>query len=77
AISKHGNVFDYSLVDYKNCDTPVIIKCSIHGDFLQTPYSHLTKKHGCRKCAFIEGGNKTTKSTEHFIQKATTVHGDT
>ena len=23
----HGNKYDYSLVDYKNCDTKIKIKC--------------------------------------------------
>lgn len=47
---KHGNKYDYSLVDYKNNNTEVIIICPNHGKFKQIPRSHLTS--GCSKCAF-------------------------
>lgn len=50
AIAKHGNKFDYSKVEYKDCDTNVLIGCPIHGEFTQTPYMHLTATHGCPKC---------------------------
>lgn len=49
AIEKHGNWFDYSNVDYKNNDTKVCIVCPEHGEFWQTPHSHLQGK-GCPKC---------------------------
>ena len=46
----HGEgTYDYSKVDYKNYKTEVIIICPKHGDFPQTPASHL-KGCGCRKC---------------------------
>ena len=38
----HGNKYDYSKVEYVNNRTPVIIGCSIHGDFQQTPHAHLS-----------------------------------
>ena len=45
----HNNFYDYSKVDYKKIKTPVTITCPVHGDFDQTPDSHL--RHGCAKCA--------------------------
>ena len=46
----HGEgTYDYSKVDYKNYKTEVIITCPKHGDFPQTPASHL-RGCGCRKC---------------------------
>jgi len=33
----HNNKYDYSLVDYKNNNTKVQIKCPEHGIFEQTP----------------------------------------
>jgi hypothetical protein len=48
----HSDKYDYSKVDYKGVFTKVIITCKIHGDFLQTPGSHLQGK-GCPKCAGI------------------------
>ena len=40
----HGNKYNYSKVEYINCDTLVTIICPKHGEFKQTPYNHL---HGC------------------------------
>ena len=65
----HGDKYDYSKVEYNNCDTKVCIICPEHGEFWQTPSSHLSRK-GCPKCS---GRNKTT---EDFIKKAREVHGD-
>ena len=46
----HDNKYDYSKVKYVNFETPVCIICPIHGEFWQTPHSHL-KEHGCPMCA--------------------------
>jgi Zn finger protein HypA/HybF involved in hydrogenase expression len=46
----HNNLYDYSLVDYKNNKTKVIIKCvKCNIKFEQTPDTHL-REHGCPKC---------------------------
>lgn len=45
----HGNYYDYSKCVYKNTDTKICIICPEHGEFLQTPHSHLSGK-GCPKC---------------------------
>ena len=45
----HDNIYDYSLVTYKNCDTKVDIICKKHGVFKQTPYVHLIGA-GCPCC---------------------------
>lgn len=68
----HGNKYDYSKVEYVDARTPVIIGCPIHGDFKQTPESHVHGK-GCHRC-MGKGAFKHTK--EDFIQKAREVHGD-
>ena len=47
----HGDKYDYSKVDYVSYDSDVIITCPIHGDFPQTPDSHL-QGSGCQKCSF-------------------------
>ena len=45
----HGDIYDYTLVDYKNCRTKIKIICKEHGIFEQTPDSHLSKR-GCKIC---------------------------
>jgi glutaredoxin len=70
AIEKHGEWYDYSRVEYVNSQTKVLIICPDHGEFWQTPSSHLMG-HGCPHC----GGNaKLTK--EEFVEKSILVHGD-
>lgn len=41
AKQKHGDLYDYSKVDYKNSSTKVCIICQKHGEFWQTPNDHL------------------------------------
>lgn len=45
----HGDRYDYSKVNYINCDTPIIIICKEHGEFYQLPRSHFQGR-GCPKC---------------------------
>lgn len=44
----HGPQWDYSLVEYVNGRTPVVIVCPVHGRFEQTPDNHLVM--GCVGC---------------------------
>ncbi len=50
AVEIHGDTYDYSLVEYKNCHTKVKIVCRIHGAFEQTPNSHNSQNQGCPMC---------------------------
>lgn len=45
----HHDLYDYSKALYINAKTPIIIICSKHGEFLQTPDNHLHGK-GCPHC---------------------------
>lgn len=45
----HGELYDYSKVEYKNTRTPVEIFCKVHGYFTQLPLHHLQGR-GCYKC---------------------------
>ncbi len=46
----HGDLYDYSLVDYINAHTKVTIVCKKHGKFEQTPNNHLWDNNGCPPC---------------------------
>lgn len=46
---KHGDRYDYSLVEYDGNNKKVRIICKEHGEFLQTPKAH-KKSSGCPSC---------------------------
>ena len=49
ARSVHGDLYDYSRVNYVNKNVPVEIICHKHGIFLQKPHDHISGC-GCQKC---------------------------
>ena len=65
----HSDKYSYENVDYKYYSEKVEITCRIHGNFMQSPDSHLAG-HGCSRCA----GNYSDR--EIFIEKSRQVHGD-
>ena len=54
----HGNKYDYSKVEYINNRTKICIICHKHGEFWQTPHSHLCGC-GCPNCQQSKLENKT------------------
>lgn len=46
----HNNRYDYSKVEYKTTESKVCIICPKHGEFWQTPHSHLAGE-GCPSCS--------------------------
>jgi very-short-patch-repair endonuclease len=75
AKEKHGDRYDYSLVEYKQNLTPVKIICTIHGEFEQTPKEH-KKGSGCPTCGLeLRAASKVLRSANLFIEKARSVHG--
>ena len=66
----HLDRYDYSKVKYYGMFTKVCIICPEHGEFWQTPTSHL-KSHGCQKCS-----GRFVYNTEDFIDKAKKIHND-
>lgn len=73
----HGNIYDYSKVQYETSGKKVVIICKLHGEFLQRPSSHCSTGNGCPKCANDYVTSFTRDSTESFIRKAQSRHGDT
>lgn len=65
----HGSKYDYSKTIITESEVSVIIGCPIHGEFIQKPYKHIHRKHGCPLC------DKThTKTIEHVIRIGNQVH---
>lgn len=65
----HGDKYDYSKMEYINCDTKIEIICPVHGSFWQSPWGH-RHKNGCTVCS----GRQT--DTQIFIEKAKLIHKD-
>lgn len=74
AKNVHGEIYDYSLVDYVKALDKVVIICPIHGEFRQTPNSHLYGS-GCPECHSDIRSKHLASTLEHFVRKATEVHG--
>lgn len=76
AKSVHGELYDYSNVEYTKSTTPVKIGCGLCGEtFEQKPVSHLWGS-GCNKCAKRRSELSRRLGKFKFILKATDVHGD-
>ncbi len=66
----HGDIYDYSRVVYTHSHTKVIIRCNIHGEFLQSPTVHINNGSGCKKCA----NDHQSLTSDMFVEKANQVH---
>lgn len=65
----HGDFYGYDKTLFVNTRTKVVITCPEHGDFEQSPRSHLNGVR-CAKCAGV--GKSDTKS---FVKAAKAIHG--
>ena len=61
AIEVHGNLYDYSKVQYLSATKNIKILCFIHGEFEQSPSNHLSGK-GCPKCGVEKSSLSNKKS---------------
>lgn len=64
----HGNLYDYSMVDYQGLQKKVCLVCPEHGEFWTTPDSHL-QGHRCPYCY-----GKLKLTTEQFLSRTKAVH---
>jgi hypothetical protein len=72
----HGDRYNYGKTVYVSAKKKVVITCTVHGDFLQTPTGHLGGK-GCMDCAVdLRAKKKTTAAASVFEKKSRAVHGD-
>lgn len=67
----HNNRYTYDKFVYVNSRVKGIITCHIHGDFNQSPDSHLNGR-GCPSCGKLITRSKSSK--EEFLEKVIKVH---
>lgn len=73
--AKHGDVYDYSLVNYINANSKVTITCKKHGEFTQLPRKHYSGQ-GCPKCSSDRTNDDRRLTTAEFINRSYTKHGN-
>lgn len=71
----HGNMYDYSLVEYVKKHKPVRIICNKHGEFLQTPNNHY-RGAGCPSCGRDIVAKLKTLTQEEFERRIRSLYGD-
>lgn len=71
----HGDKYDYSKVVYQGGDKKVCIICPEHGEFAQTPHSHLQGQE-CPICGRIKCDEHRKKGIKVFLEQAYAAHGD-
>jgi hypothetical protein len=71
----HNNLYDYGKFEYVTAKSKSIIKCKIHGDFLQHPNAHLNGQ-GCPSCRSSKISSTRIKSNtdEDIFQKLLEIH---
>jgi hypothetical protein len=67
----HGELYDYSQVDYKGNKQKVKILCHKHGIFQQKPNMHVSRANGCPSCSQAK-----PLSNGDFLARAHAAHGD-
>lgn len=71
----HGDLYDYSKVDYKSMHSKVCIIDPIYGEFWQEPIVHL-KGCGCPRRSVAEQHEKQKIGKEKFIERVKLIHPD-
>jgi very-short-patch-repair endonuclease len=61
----HDFKYNYNKTKYIKNDVKVIITCLSHGDFLQSPRSHILQRNGCPSCNEPRG----EKEIDKFLKK--------
>lgn len=62
-----GDEYDLTNVIYNGNNTPIEMKCSIHGEFYKKPRHILENKTGCKKCVKENTDNNQRKSYDKLI----------
>lgn len=75
AKQKHGDTYDYSLVEYQLARIKVKIVCPVHGAFEQRPNDHL-RGDKCPRCKFDKIAAMKRSTVQDFAARATKIHNN-
>ena len=77
----HGEMYDYGKTEYVHSHQPLLVTCSIHGDFSVSPSNHTRKinPQGCGSCAkegTIKRNRERKLSWANVRERIDGVHGN-
>jgi hypothetical protein len=75
SIKIHGDIYDYTKVNYLKAQENVIIICKKHGKFEQRACDHLRGK-GCKMCKIEQNSDNCRSNINEFIEKANLIHNN-
>jgi len=75
ATQLHAGLYDYSSIIYINDKTDIVLKCSVHGNFIISPNNHL-RGQGCRLCGEKRAAEKITKPVELYFSEVSKIHNN-
>lgn len=73
---KHGDKYDYSLVNYVKSKQKIDVICKKHGVFQIEPLYHANRGTGCPKCAREYSYNIIKNNKDRFVNKANKIHNN-
>lgn len=71
----HGELYDYSKVEYINNSTNIEIICSKHGSFFQNPCVHL-RGGGCKSCSCISRAKNRMNNEDDILNTIINIFGN-
>jgi hypothetical protein len=71
--TKHSNKYDYSLVEFENFKSKIIVICPIHGEFKMNAKKHLDGGE-CFKCRYERNGKIQSLNQKLFIEQCNSIH---
>lgn len=74
SIKVHGNIYDYSLVNYINNKTKVKIICKKHSIFEQRPDNHTYLGQGCPMCKSDKQSSRLLRLWEEILEDFNKIH---
>ncbi len=72
----HENKYNYQFVKFIHDRQKVNIYCPSHGMFQQTPYHHINRKQGCRRCQYEKLNKNFKLNDSDVVQKAKQIHNN-
>lgn len=69
----HGDLYDYSKMQYISQSKPITIICKVHGEFNQLPMNHW-KGHGCFECSYFHRAASRRKLLSQWVEEANHTH---